>query len=91
MGRKQRERERNAGLGGDRVRRGPISLTDEEKEAISDEIDLFLANANDENAGWWPQTWLGGGRVYDPSSKKADKDGYYDRSPEQNAAMRNAI
>jgi len=81
MGRKQRERERNAGLGGDRVRRGPIRLTDEEKETISAEIEQFLANANDENSGWWPQTWVGGGKYY--------KDGeYFERTPEMNAKIR---
>lgn len=81
MSRKQRERERNAGLGGDRVRREPITLTDEEKETISAEIEKFLTNANNENSGWWPQTWLGGGRVWTGSE-------YVDRTPEQNAAMR---
>lgn len=81
MGRKQRERERNAGLGGDRVRRGPIRLTDEEKETISAEIEGFLAKVNDENSGWWPQTWAGGGRIWTGSD-------YIDRTPEQNAAMR---
>ena len=81
MSRRQRERERNAGLGGDRVRREPIALTDEEKETISAEIEKFLTSANDENSGWWPQTWLGGGRVWTGSE-------YVDRTPEQNAAMR---
>ena len=81
MSRRQRERERNVGLGGDRVRRGPITLTDEEKDAISDEIDNFLVKVNDENSGWWPQTWVGGGRVWTGSE-------YVDRTPEQNKAIR---
>ncbi len=84
---KFKSRERNAGvaasdkyaaaLAAKRVRQ----LTKDEKDAISDEIDSFLAKANDENSGWWPQTWLGGGRVWTGSD-------YVDRTPEQNKAMR---
>ena len=91
---KWRSRERNVGVAdserraASRAARRGTQITDEEKKAISSLIDQFLAKVNDENSGWWPQTWLGGGRIYDPSSKKADKDGYYDRPPEQNAAMR---
>ena len=56
-------------------------LTKDEKDIISDEIDNFLAKANDENSGWWPQTWVGGGRVWTGSD-------YVDRTPEQNKAIR---
>jgi len=83
--RRFRSRERNVGVG-DYV--PPTQLIDTEKTAIADTIEEFLAKVNDENSGWWPQTWLGGGRVYDPSDKRSDKDGYYDRPDEQNAAMR---
>ena len=56
-------------------------LTKDEKDIISAEIEKFLAKANDENSGWWPQTWVGGGRVWTGSD-------YVDRTPEQNKAIR---
>ncbi len=82
-----RSRERNVGVADSERRAAALAakrsaqLTKDEKDAISDEIDNFLAKANDENSGWWPQTWLGGGRIWTGSE-------YVDRTPEQNAAMR---
>ncbi len=82
-----RSRERNVGVAASEKRAAALAakraaqLTKDEKDAISDEIDEFLAKANDENSGWWPQTWLGGGRIWTGSD-------YVDRTPEQNAAMR---
>ena len=82
-----RSRERNVGVADSERRAAALAakraaqLTKDEKDAISDEIGNFLAKANDENSGWWPQTWLGGGRIWTGSE-------YVDRTPEQNAAMR---
>lgn len=82
-----RSRERNVGVAASEKRADALAakraaqLTKDEKDTISAEIEQFLAKANDENSGWWPQTWLGGGRVWTGSE-------YVDRTPEQNAAMR---
>jgi hypothetical protein len=82
-----RDRERNVGVAdserraASRAARRGTQITGEEKKAISSLIDQFLAKVNDENSGWWPQTWLGGGRIWTGSD-------YVDRTPEQNAAMR---
>ncbi len=84
---KWRSRERNVGVAdserraASRAARRDTQITGEEKKAISSLIDQFLAKVNDENSGWWPQTWLGGGRIWTGSD-------YIDRTPEQNAAMR---
>ena len=82
-----RSRERNVGVADSERRAAALAakragqITDDEKKVISKEIEQFLAKANDENSGWWPQTWLGGGRIWTGSE-------YVDRTPEQNAAMR---
>lgn len=82
-----RDRERNVGVADSERRAAALAakragqITDDEKKIISKEIEQFLAKANDENSGWWPQTWLGGGRIWTGSE-------YVDRTPEQNAAMR---
>jgi len=82
-----RDRERNVGVADSERRAAALAakraaqLTKDDKDIISAEINGFLANVNDENSGWWPQTWLGGGRVWTGSE-------YVDRTPEQNAAMR---
>ena len=82
-----RSRERNAGVADSERRAAALAakrgaqVSEEEKGKISAEIEKFLANVNDENSGWWPQTWLGGGRIWTGSE-------YIDRTPEQNARMR---
>jgi len=84
---KFKDRERNVGVAASAKRAAALAakratqLTDDEKDKISVEIKKFLDNANDENSGWWPQTWLGGGRVWTGSD-------YVDRTPEQNKAIR---
>jgi len=84
---KFKDRERNVGVAASAKRAAALAakratqLTKTEKDKISVEIKKFLGNANDENSGWWPQTWLGGGRIWTGSD-------YVDRTPEQNKAMR---
>ncbi len=82
--RRFRDRERNVGVADSERRaaaRAARQISADEKEVISGVIEQFLAKVNDENSGWWPQTWLGGGRIWTGSD-------YIDRTPEQNAAMR---
>ncbi len=79
-----RSRERNVGVADSERRaaaRAARQISADEKEVISGVIEQFLAKVNDENSGWWPQTWAGGGRIWTGSD-------YIDRTPEQNAAMR---
>lgn len=82
-----RSRERNVGVAASEkyasslAAKRAVRLTDDEKETISDLIDEFLANANDENSGWWPQTWVGGGKYYKGGE-------YFERTPEMNAKIR---
>jgi len=66
---------------------GDISVPDTElnvagrRDAIKNGVADFLKTVNDENGGWWPETWSGHGQYY--------KDGKMtDRTPEQIAVPR---
>lgn len=88
--RRFRSAERNVGVADSERRaaaRAARQISRDEKKVISGVIEQFLTDANDENARdekgqlWWPETWLGGGRIWTGSD-------YVDRTPEQNDAMR---
>jgi len=63
-----KSRERNAGVeheyGHDDDYEAPVQVSAEEEAHISAAIDEFLEKMNSNSEGWWPQTWVGGGRVW---------------------------
>lgn len=62
-----KSRERNAGVEreyGHDEDEGPVQVSPQEESQINDAIDIFLEKMNSNSEGWWPQTWVGGGRVW---------------------------
>lgn len=62
-----KERDRNFGVEreyGHDDDEGPVQVSAEEEAQINDAIDVFLEKMNSNSEGWWPQTWVGGGRVW---------------------------
>lgn len=62
-----KERDRNFGVEreyGHDEDEGPVQVSPQEESQINDAIDIFLEKMNSNSEGWWPQTWVGGGRVW---------------------------
>ena len=81
----ERSRERHAGVAAtERPKERKYSkLSASAAKIIDDSVTSFLEKMNDPESGEWPETWIGGGRVYLGQDK-----GYRDRTEDENAEMR---
>lgn len=80
-----RSRERHAGVRAtERPKERKYSkISSVGAKLIDDKVNEFLKKMNDPEAGEWPETWIGGGRVYLGQDK-----GYRDRTEDEIAQMR---
>lgn len=86
-----RSRERNAGVAAtERPKERKYSkISAGGAKLIDDAVSAFLEKMNDPEAGKWPETWIGGGRVY--LGQKDGKDMHRDRTPDEIAQMRKSF